>query len=192
MENDQSGRGRQTASEGGQRSVPKQFPPATVHVQTPKKLTVIHKEHSKALPRRGTEPMDANLPERDNTHSDETNSPEVEHKQNIPVNEREVDLGEDGSETNDQHDVADLPQPEEDEQNDHTEQVQMDKPSSPLLMTLPAEDEHGEVRRSAREMRQRPIFTYESLGQPSVRTHVGSISSQPTPASLPFMPHMTR
>lgn len=204
-ENDQSGRGRRTASEGGQRSVSKQFPPATVRVQTPKKLTVIHKEHSKALPRRGTEPMDANLPERDNTHSDETNSPErddnnsdqtnlpeVEHKQNIPVNEREVDLGEDGSETNDQHDVVYLPQPEEDEQNDHTEQVQMDRPSSPLLMTLPAEDEHGEVRRSARERRQRPIFTYESPGQPSIRTHVGSISSQPTPASLTFMPHMTR
>ncbi len=224
MESDRSGRGRLTATGGGQMSVPKPFPPATVPVHTSKKPSMTHEEHSNAVPMRGTEPMDAylpdetNLPERDDTHTDETNLPERddthtvetnlpgkdnihtdetnlperEHKQNFPAEEREVELVVDGLQMNEQHDVVHLPQPGEDEQNDHAEQVQVDRLSSPLKRTVPAEDEHGQVRRSARERRPRPTFTYESLGQPSIQTHVGSTSSQTSSISLPFMPHMTR
>ncbi|KAG8014184.1 hypothetical protein GBF38_016528 [Nibea albiflora] len=194
MENDHSGRSRQTSAvEGEQRLVSQQFPPATVPVRTPKKPTVIHKEHIKTkttFPRIGTELMDeTNLPERDNTHMDETNLPEGEHEQNVPEEEGEVG---DETETDEQHDVIGPPQPEEDEQNDQAEQVQVEGPSSPPLMTLPAEDELREVRRSARERRPRPRFTYESLGQPSIQTHVNSISQQMTSVSLPFMPHIAR
>ena len=78
MENDQTGHGRSAASEREQSPVSKPSP-ATVPGQTPKKPTMTHKECSNTLPTRETEPMDTYLPdgqetpERDNTHTDETN-----------------------------------------------------------------------------------------------------------------------
>lgn len=210
MENDQSGHGRSTASGGGQTSVSRLFPPATLPVQTPKNPTMTHKECSNTLPMRETEPMDTylpdgretperddahtdetNLPERDDTHTDETNLPGREQRQNIPVKEdrqnskeREVKLVDDESQTNERHHVVYLPQPGEDEQNDYAEQVQVERPSSPPMMTWPAVDAHREVMRSVRERRPRPMFTYESLGQPSIQTHVDSTHRLPQPPYL--------
>lgn len=149
--------------------------------------------------------MDTYLPkgqetaERDDTHTDETNLPEREHEQNIPVQEdkqsskdRDVELVGDESHSSEQPDVTYLPQPGEEEKNEHAEEVQEGRQSYPPIMTWPAEDAHREVRRSVRERRPRPMFTYDSLGQPSIQTHIDSISSQITSAPLPFMPHITR
>lgn len=189
MENDQTERGRSTASE-------------RQHVQTPKKPTMTHREHFSRTPERETELMDTYLPdgrrtpERESTHMDESNLPGREENQNTTVKrnqqsseEREVELEEEESQTNEQPHVIYLPQAEEDEQQGPVEQTQVERPNSPPMMTRPAEDAHRGVRRSARVRRPRPMFTYESLGQPSIQTHVDSISSQITPALLPFLPY---
>lgn len=204
MENDQAGHGRSAVSEREQSPVSKPSP-ATAPGQTPKKLTMTLKECPNTLLTREAEPMDTYLPdgqetpERDNTHTGETNLPESEHEQNIPVKEdkqsskdREVELVGGESRTSEQPDVTYLPQPGEDEKNRHAEQVQEGRPSFSPIMTWPAEDAHRELRRSARERRPRPMFTYESLGQPSIQTHVDSVSSRITSAPLPFIPHITR
>lgn len=202
MRNDQTEHGISTASEGGQMSMSPPFSPTTVPIQSPKEPTMTHKEHSNTLPMRETKPMDTCLadgletPESVDTYTDETNPPEREHKQNTPVTadkqskEKEVELVGDESQTSEQHDIDYLTLPKE--QNDHTEPVQVGRHGSPPIITQPAEDTHREVRRSARENRPRPMFTYESLGQPSLQTHVEAISSQITAVPLPFIPHMTR
>lgn len=143
MENGQTGHGRSAASESKQSPRSKRSP-ATMPGQTPNKATMTHKECSNTLPTRETGPMDTYLPdgretpERDSTHTDETNLPEQqtifvkEDKQNSK--NTEVELVGDESQTNEQPDVIYLPQPGEDEQNGHAE-VQEERPSHPPIMT---------------------------------------------------------
>lgn len=132
-------------------------------------------------------------------HTGETNLPESEPEQDTPEKEdkqsstdKEVELVGEESQTSEQSDVTYLPQPGEDERNEHAEQVREERPSYSPMMTWPAEETDRDFRRSTRERRPRPVFTYESLGQPSIQTHVDSISSQITSPPLPFMPHITR
>lgn len=71
-------------------------------------------------------------------------------------------------------------------------------------MTLPVEHTHTEVRRSTRDRKQRQFLTYESLGEPSIQSHiaVNSVSEHtphtsvvnaphPTPAVHPLMPYIS-
>lgn len=204
MENGQVGQNR-SATSGREQSPVSKSSPTTVPGLTPKKPTMTQKECPDTLLMEESEPLDTYLPdgqetpEREHTHIGETNLPESEHKQNIPEKEdrqglmdREVDLVEEESQTNEQPEVPYLPQPGRDEQNEHAEQIQEERLNYPSMMTWPTEDTHREVRRSARERRPKPVFTYESLGQPSIQTHIDSISSQITSLPLPFTPHIAR
>lgn len=204
MENGQVGQNR-SATSGREQSPVSKSSPTTVPGLTPKKPTMTQKECPDTLLMEESEPMDTYLPdgqetpEKEHTHMGETNLPESEHKQNIPEKEdrqglmdREVDLVEEESQTNEQPDVPYSPQPGGDEQNKHAEQIQEERLNYPSMTTWPAEDTHREVRRSARERRPKPVFTYESLGQPSIQTHIDSISSQITSPPLPFTPHIAR
>ncbi len=126
--------------------------------------------------------MDTYLPEGREIHLPEEEEQQSENR-GIEVVGRE-------SQTSEPSDDTYLSQLEEDKKNGHKEQVQEERQSSPSTITWLEEETQREVRRSVREKRPTPIFTYESLGQPSLQTHVESIFSQPTSTPLPFIPHM--
>lgn len=180
---------RSAASGREQSTVPKSFP-TTVPGRTPKKLTMTHKECPDTLLMREIKPMDTYVPD-----GQETNLPGREHEQENPGKEdrqsstdRQVEVVGEESQTSEQLENPYLSQLEE--TNGQEEQVQEERPSSPSPRNQPAEETHREVRRSARERRPRPRFNYETLGQPSLQTHVESMSSQSISPLPPFMPHM--
>ncbi len=180
-ENDQAGHNRSVILRREQSPMSKLYP-AIAPDQTPQKQTMIRKDCSSTLPTRETVSMDTYLPERREIHL-----PEEEEQQS---EDRGIEVVGREEQTSEQLEDTYRSQLEQDETNGHKEQVQEERPSSPSTMTWPEEETQREVRRSVREKRPTPIFTYESLGQPSLQTHVESISSQSTSPPLPFMPHM--
>ncbi len=212
-ENDQAGHNRSVISRREQSPMSKLYP-AKAPDQTPQKQTVIRKDCSSTLPTRETGPMDTYLPEGREIHlpeeeqqqsanrgievvgresqtsepSDDTYLPQPEEDEQN-AEDREVEVVEE-AQTSEQLEDTCLSQLEEDETNGHKEQVQEERQSSPSTITWLEEETQREVRRSVREKRPTPIFTYESLGQPSLQTHVESISSQSASTPLPFIPHM--
>ncbi len=179
-ENDQAGHNRSVISRREQSPMSKLYP-AKAPDQTPQKQTMIRKDCSSTLPTRETGSMDTYLPEGREIHLPEEE--QQSENRGIEVVGRE-------SQTSEPSDDTYLSQLEEDETSGHKEQVQEERQSSPSTITWLEEETQREVRRSVREKRPTPIFTYESLGQPSLQTHVESISSQPTSTPLPFIPHM--
>lgn len=170
-----------------------------------------HSSHHKAqsdrhLPERhGTQIDETSSHERDNTHRNETNAPEREDtnldETNLPgsddANLDLTNLPEDGNQDNnpaweDEQRAEDGAVGFAGEDPRVTAQpsgVNLPQESEPCVQTQLSEDGQQEVRRSTRNRRPRPIFTYESLGQPSMQTHVGSTFSHIVPVPQPFLPH---
>ncbi len=208
-ENDQAGHNRSVISRREQSPMSKLYP-AKAPDQTPQKQTMIRKDCSSTLPTRETGSMDTYLPEGREIHlpekeeqqsenrgievvgresqtsepSDDTYLPQPEEDEQN-AEDREVEVVEE-AQTSEQLEDTCLSQLEEDETNGHKEQVQEERQSSPSTITWVEEETQREVRRSVREKRPTPIFTYESLGQPSLQTHVESF-----PHNLPQLPYLS-
>ncbi|ROL43703.1 hypothetical protein DPX16_21864 [Anabarilius grahami] len=170
MGNDQAGHDTSVSSAREQSPVSKSSS-TTVPGLTPKKPTMTYKECPGTLLTRETKLMDAYLPdgretpERDNTHTGETNLPESEPEQDTPEKEdkqsltdRDVELVGEESQTSEQSDVTYLPQPGEDGRNEHAEQVREERLSYPPMMTGPAEETHRETY-AAFQATRNPCFS---------------------------------
>ncbi|KAI5630534.1 hypothetical protein C0J50_7585, partial [Silurus asotus] len=156
MENDQVGHTR-SATSGREQSPVSKSSPTTVPALTPRRPTMTQKECPDTLLTEEREPMDTYLPdgqetpERDYTHTGETNLPESEHKRNTTekvdrqsLMDREVELVGEESQAKEQPNVTFSPPSGEDEQNEHDEQVQEKRLSYPSMMTWPTEGSHRE------------------------------------------------
>ena len=158
---------------------------AKAAVQTPSKPAITHREHANTLPERGDEQY---IPEIE----DLQNIPEREDDQNDP--ERDGMLMGDRTQTNELSDAENMPEHEEGEQDGYPQQRQEERLIPPLVVSSPARDVYREVRQSARERRPRQLFTYDTLGQPSLHAYIDTVFTCTTPSHIPSlsMPHYIR